>query len=196
MRPKYSIAFAEVLQPIREAVTKFGGQPTWLTEPQWPLSRLYGSPMKFVCQLALAPEVFGRQQASMAYLFMTEYSGQGEPPWTWAPTRGENAVLLQPGHWSGPTLPLREGPGLYKGDRKHAVPCEYAVSLMLGEDPDVYDIPESAIGLDDAGDPVVYDEAVWESYLQALFEPKMGGTAVPQDMDARPSPISIGTSPR
>jgi hypothetical protein len=149
--------------------------------------------MMFVCQVALAPEAFGHQHAQMAYLFMTEYSGQGVFPSTWEPTAGENAVLLQPGNWSGPTLLLREGPSLntapslYRGDRQHAVSCEYAVSVTLGEDPDVYDVPEWAVGLDDGGELVVEDDVVWKSYLRALFEPKIGGTAVPQDMEARPS---------
>jgi hypothetical protein len=120
MRPKYHITFTPAPHPIRDAVTKFGGRPTWLTEPQWPLSRLYGTPMMFVCQVALASKVFGRLDAQMAYLFMTEYSvmteysGQGGYPETWEPTAGENAVLLQPGYWSGPTLPRGEGPSLYK----------------------------------------------------------------------------------
>jgi hypothetical protein len=188
MRPKYHITFTPAPHPIREAVTKFGGQPTWLTEPQWPLSRMYQTPMLFVCQVALAPEVFGRLDAQMAYLFMTEYSGQGVSPSTWEPAAGENAVLLQPGYWSGPTLSRRQGPSLYRGDRQHAVSCEYAVKLTLGEDPDVYDVPEWAVGLDDEGDPVVEDEMAWKSYLRALFEAKIGGTAVPHDRDARPSP--------
>ena len=188
MRPKYRMTFTAATQPIREAVTKFGGQPTWLSEPQWPLSRMYATPMTFVCQVALAPEVFGRQHAKMAYVFMTEYSGQDLYPETWLPDAGENAVLLQPGGWSAPTVPLVEGPSLSKRVWRDSVPCEFAVHLELGEDPDAFRVPEEAVELDEQGDVVIRDEPAWSAYLRALFEPKIGGTPVPQDMDYPPSP--------
>jgi hypothetical protein len=62
------------------------------------------------------------------------------------------------------------------------------VNLELGEDPDSYGVPEEAVELDEQGDVVIRDEPAWSAYLRALFEPKIGGTPVPQDMDARPSP--------
>lgn len=31
--------FIRVQEAIKEPITKFGGQPVWLTEPQWPMSR-------------------------------------------------------------------------------------------------------------------------------------------------------------
>ena len=67
-----TIEFHEAKQSIREAVTKFGGQPTWLEEPQWPLSRQSGAPMRFICQIRLDEELFGAVTARMAYLFMTD----------------------------------------------------------------------------------------------------------------------------
>lgn len=45
--------FKEASSPITSADTKFGGQPVWLAEPQWPLSRATGNPMRFVCQIVL-----------------------------------------------------------------------------------------------------------------------------------------------
>ena len=47
MKKKYEIEFVESPDPINEAVTKFGGEPVWIGEPQWPLSRTTGNPMQF-----------------------------------------------------------------------------------------------------------------------------------------------------
>ncbi|MGW3286440.1 hypothetical protein ACWDR3_17560 [Streptomyces sp. NPDC001002] len=76
---------------VRDAVTKVGGQPVWLGEPQWPLSRGTGRPMEFLGQFALAG---GR----LAYLFMTgdgDTSGDGVDG-TFDPEGGENALVVQP----------------------------------------------------------------------------------------------------
>jgi len=59
MVKKYAITFHGASEPITELVTKFGGQPVWLTAPQWPLSRTTANPMKFVAQIALDPAIFG-----------------------------------------------------------------------------------------------------------------------------------------
>lgn len=74
---------------VREAVTKVGGQPVWLEEPQWPLSRETGRPMEFLGQFAL-------EGGRLAHLFMT--GGKGEyVDGTWEPEGGENALVIQPG---------------------------------------------------------------------------------------------------
>jgi len=39
MPKKHCIAFEKVSTPITEPVTKFGGQPVWISDPQWPVSR-------------------------------------------------------------------------------------------------------------------------------------------------------------
>ena len=49
MRRKYTMSYHESPTPITNLVTKFGGQPVWLEEPQWPISRSYGEPMQFIC---------------------------------------------------------------------------------------------------------------------------------------------------
>lgn len=69
------------------AVTKVGGQPLWLEEPQWPLSRQTGRPMEFLGQFAL-------DGGRLAYLFMTS---DDQVDNTWQPEGGENALLIQPG---------------------------------------------------------------------------------------------------
>ncbi|MEV6949542.1 hypothetical protein AB0N07_48125 [Streptomyces sp. NPDC051172] len=83
------LVFVPAEGAVREAVTKVGGQPVWLEEPQWPLSRETGRPMEFLGQFAL-------EGGRLAFLFMTgderEYVDG-----TWEPEGGENALVIQPG---------------------------------------------------------------------------------------------------
>lgn len=79
------LRFVPAHAPVRGAVTKVGGQPVWLEEPQWPVSRSTGEPMEFLGQFALAG-------GALAYLFM---SADGHE--TWEPEAGENALVIQPG---------------------------------------------------------------------------------------------------
>jgi uncharacterized protein YwqG len=174
MPRKYTITYREVATPITEPVTKFGGQPVWVEKPCWPVSRMYGRPMRFICQIALPNDLFGSVDASMAYLFITDDYEHGYPADTWEPEGGENALILQPGGtWDGPTLPLREGPSLYRrtwtGSGWEHTPCEFAVELHPGDDPEL-----GAWDHIDSG-----DEDAWDAYMDALFEDKVGGTPVP-----------------
>lgn len=73
--------------PIREPVTKVGGQPVWLEEPQWPLSRATGEPMQFLGQFTL-------DGGRLAYLFVRGEDFSGETAYA---EGGENAVIIQPG---------------------------------------------------------------------------------------------------
>lgn len=73
--------------------TRLGGQPAWIGEPQWPLSRQTGQPMCFVGQFRLPSTEPGG--TALAYLFMTE--GEEYVDGTWEPEGGENAVIVQPG---------------------------------------------------------------------------------------------------
>ncbi len=170
MVKKYTIKFREVTDPIIEYVTKFGGQPVWLTEPQWPLSRSTGEPMRFICQIALDTELFGPLAGRMVYLFMTEgeeYANQR----TWEPDGGENALIMQPGSYTLPTQPLLTGPTIQKwvdapSEQGRYVDCEYAVELVPGEDPDI--IEDIVVRAQEPG----YDE----SLPDPLDEDKIGGT--------------------
>ncbi len=69
---RHRIEFREVSSPIIETVTKSGGQPAWIGEPQWPVSRETGNPMRFICQVELTRDLFPGTTAQMAYLFMTD----------------------------------------------------------------------------------------------------------------------------
>jgi uncharacterized protein YwqG len=139
MAAKAVIEFRRADSPIRGPVTKFGGQPVWVSDPAWPLSRETGRPMRFIGQVALDPRLFGALPAKMAYLFMTDEDQFVDG--TYDPDAGENAVVLQPGKCAGPTLNLAEGPTLYQMvekpdlDRLVPEPCEFAVTLGYGEEP-------------------------------------------------------------
>jgi hypothetical protein len=126
-------------EPIREPVSKFGGQPNWLTNAQWPLGRSDGKPMRFICQVRL-PEHLRCGGQEMAYLFMSD---NVRAP-TWEVEAGDNAVILQPAPFTphvqvaqiehGPTLQMmRPGP---TGNRLIPVEVEYAAELM--------DLPDDA----------------------------------------------------
>ncbi|HET6251534.1 MAG TPA: DUF1963 domain-containing protein [Tepidisphaeraceae bacterium] len=140
MPKKHWIEFQEVSSPISGLVTKFGGQPTWVSEPQWPLSRKIAKPMRFIGQIKLSKELFPETTAEMAYLFMTDEEGDAFVDGTYEPDGGENAVILQPGVPAVPTKNQREGPTLYRLVQKpghHLLQpesCEFAVSLIVEED--------------------------------------------------------------
>lgn len=177
---KYTITYREVTEPITEPVTKFGGQPVWIEEPQWPLSREYGTPMQFICQIALPSDLFGDLGARMAYLFKTDdLQYDGPFPATFDPEGGENALVLQPGEvWAGPSLPLREGPSLYRrshrSGRWEQTPCEFAVELRPGVDLDA-----------EAWDVYPHDKDANNAYWAAILEDKVGGIPVPTPFGPR-----------
>lgn len=134
------ISFREAEDPIREPVTKFGGQPAWIEGPTWPLSRATGRPMRFLGQVALDPTIFADAPARAAYLFLTDEEECVDG--TYEPEGGENAVVLQPGRFPGPSAALVEGPTLYRMVEEPGAsglvpePCEFAVTLAVGEDGD------------------------------------------------------------
>ena len=135
MPTKQTIHFIEATEPIREPITKFGGQPVWVGEPQWPLSRETGNPMRFIAQIRLSDVPELTTTATMAYLFMTEEADD-----TWEPDGGENGVILQPGQTSLPTSALSEGPTLYRMVQRSGLELlqeeaiEFAVDLTTGDD--------------------------------------------------------------
>ncbi len=61
--PRWSLELRPAGLPVREPITKFGGQPVWLDAPTWPIAA-DGGPMTFMAQFAV-PGVDG-----LAYLFI------------------------------------------------------------------------------------------------------------------------------
>ncbi|GAA3206987.1 hypothetical protein ACFO1B_19670 [Dactylosporangium siamense] len=72
-------------EPITAPIAKVGGQPTWLEQPQWPISRNHGTPMTFIAQFEVP--------AGMAYVFMTDATEYVD--YAWEAEGGENAVIVQ-----------------------------------------------------------------------------------------------------
>ncbi|MDA2812107.1 hypothetical protein O4J56_15795 [Nocardiopsis sp. RSe5-2] len=102
---KQSLHFKESDVPVREPVTKLGGQPVWLEEPAWPLSAETGNPMKFIGQVRLPGA-----RVRLAYLFMTDEEDFVDG--TWEPEAGENAFFAQPGRPAAfyEVAPMETGP--------------------------------------------------------------------------------------
>lgn len=96
--------------------TKFGGQPDWLTKPEWPISKETGNPMRFICQIDLTEIGFGKNKSKFAYLFMTEEHEYVDG--TWEADGGENAIILQPNINELKTERINQGPSLYKMVKK------------------------------------------------------------------------------
>lgn len=179
MVPVWRIAhYRRAESPVTGAVTKFGGQPTWLGQPQWPLSAAWGTPMRFVCQIVLEPELVGDGPERLAYVFVT-HGDHGRDvedfdPDVVFPDGGENAVIIQPGAFTGPTTPLTSGPTLYHEDGSLA---EYTVDLVRGEDPE----PLSS----DAYRALSSEQR--DRYFQTVDQDKIGGTALPTDQHEWPA---------
>lgn len=166
-----TIEFVPSDSPIDTPVTKFGGHPVWLEEPQWPLSASSGNPMQFIGQIALDPLIFPDAEGKVAYLFMT--GDDEDDAETWDPDGGDNAVIIQPGGiLHVPVAPLRRGPALLamveEDGEEYMIPSphEYTVQLSRAENPDFV----SEIQRQD------WDEATNDQYAEQLMGNKIGGT--------------------
>ncbi|HKQ91983.1 MAG TPA: DUF1963 domain-containing protein [Blastocatellia bacterium] len=172
MKKKYSIGFKLSNSPISKPVTKFGGQPVWINQIQWPISKKTGKPMMFIGQIKLEPKLFGRIESKMAYIFMTE-DKKGDAQ-TWDPYSEENAIIIQPGNNRIKVLPIDMGPSLNRRVKKRGTaryliePCEYSVQLNLGEDPEYITEYERED----------WDAITFKKYAKALNGNKIGGTPI------------------
>ncbi len=177
-----SIEFKKTKKPIHEPITKFGGSPVWLNEPQWPISNETGKPMRFICQIELSADIFGSRKCKMAYIFMTDEEEYIDG--TWEPDGGENAVILQPGTTNIQTQPLTEGPTIYQMEKKMfkknlvPIPCEFAVNLTVAEDLEF--VPEA--------ERLSWEEEKLETYANALDGNKIGGSPIFLQADEFPGP--------
>jgi len=76
------------------AGSRYGGQPAWIGDPQWPIDRETGEPMTFVMQFEL-PEGYRVGGHRVAYVFIDASEEQEVYPCD--PECGHNAVILQGG---------------------------------------------------------------------------------------------------
>jgi hypothetical protein len=142
MKPKLIIEeFIRSKREIKEPITKFGGQPVWLSGPEWPISKgWYNRPMMFVAQIALDNRIFENGDGKMAYIFITHCDNPNDDffdPDIIYPDEGENAVIIQPiGNALVNTIPLENGPTLFDHSGSS---YEAYVRLRESEDPDFID---------------------------------------------------------
>jgi hypothetical protein len=65
--PRLEMSFRAATAPIDTPVYKLGGQPVWLEEPFWPVSRSFGTEMTFVGQFPIPGD-----RRKLSYLFVAE----------------------------------------------------------------------------------------------------------------------------
>jgi hypothetical protein len=100
MIKKYEITeFKQVVKRINEPITKFGGQPVWINEPEWPMSDGWDDkPMMFVGQIALEKNILGNNEDYVIYIFVTHpesYEDDFFDPDVAEWMGGENRVIIQ-----------------------------------------------------------------------------------------------------
>lgn len=152
-----------------DIVTKFGGQPDWLTVPQWPISEGWDCPMMFVAQIVLDERLFQVDQKRVAYLFVTHKESPKDTffePDIIDPDGGENAIIIQPdGEVFTLTKEIINGPTLFdkSGEMFQGYP-----SVKLESDPDF-------INSDDFD---LLPENDKDQYFDAVDGDKIGGTPI------------------
>ena len=179
---RHNIKFIKANEPIKECVTKFGGQPVWLDKPEWPLSKKAKAPMRFICQISLddIENIDEGYKGKMAYLFMSDHSieinGNIVSVYDqYDPEGCENAVILQPG---GDRLVQTEeidvglsltndDPGYLQfiGEKPNTEYIEYAVDLHVASDPKYQHIDEL----------ITMPDSYHDSYCKSLSGNKLGG---------------------
>ena len=53
MGVKGNLKFKQVSTPILDKLSKFGGQPNWLTEPEWQLDKNSNEKLSFIGQFEI-----------------------------------------------------------------------------------------------------------------------------------------------
>jgi hypothetical protein len=154
-------SFVEAAEPVGGLITKFGGQPVWAEEPQWPIGRTRKEPMKFICQIELQPRIFGQTLGRMAYLFVDE-GDETESTCFWDANCGDSAIVIQPGGTCFvETVLTKEGPTLQGyGSREYLPELEYA---------EEQEEPISITGTED-------EDCKTEHLIEKMCGHKIGGT--------------------
>lgn len=81
-------------------ITRFGGQPDWISSPQWPVSPAWDNrPLKFIGQIRLNDFYKELRNLELAHIFLTQPDNAEDDfydPDIIFPDEGENAVIIQP----------------------------------------------------------------------------------------------------
>ena len=140
MAKTYRLQLNRSKEPIAEPVTKFGGNPVFLEQTQWPQCKMCSREMDFLAQIRLDDPIKFYDKYTMAYLFMCpghfEKNGSLHCE-TWDPQKGANAVILQSGKHPVSVESTFDRPPAYP---------DYSVTLELSNDADA-DIAE--LGIDE-----------------------------------------------
>jgi hypothetical protein len=129
--------------------------------------------MRFIGPIEVPDTVLAASPTRLAYAFMTDDEEYVDG--TWEPEGGENAVVVQPGGGSllVDVAAEAQGPTLYRMIQKPGAalltpqPCEFAVSLTKGDEPDF--VPEETRFAS-------FSDAQSRDYFAALEGNKVGGT--------------------
>lgn len=169
MIKKYEIkAFVEANERTTKPITKFGGQPVWIGEPQWPVSAGWDDRlMMFVGQIAIEKGMLGNQEGFVAYIFVTHPEDHADTffdPDVTEWNGGENAVIIQPsGINHGEFQAVERGPTLFDA---HDVSKEYLPMIEASFDPAF--IPDEEYRK--------LDDAQQKKYFDTIDTNKIGGT--------------------
>ena len=119
--PADYLTYKQISGDIDTPVTKFGGQPHWLSTPQWPVGRVDNQPMQFIGQIALSKDLFPVAAGKMAYIFADDMASQPantdmiDDSSDW----GVGVVIIQPGGIAEvPTIAKATGPEFIDPDTK------------------------------------------------------------------------------
>ncbi|MPQ31638.1 DUF1963 domain-containing protein [Clostridium estertheticum] len=162
------IEFEQTEKQIVKPITKFGGQPVWLEEPQWPVSCGWDNRlMMFVGQIAIEKGMLGNKENAVAYIFVThaeDYNDDFYDPDVVEWYGGENAVIIQPG---GEVYceyrNINDGPTLYDAKNRN---FQYIPKIVESFDPDF--IVEKEYNL--------LDVSSQNEYFESVDKNKIGGT--------------------
>lgn len=119
------ITLEERNEPITDLITKFGGQPTWLNKPQWPISKYTQKPMQFICQIVLDKKLFPNTLGTVAYIFMADEDEGLSISWEYE--AGDNAVIIQNGN-------VPSFVNISENNENHTLEKEYMVTYTDHDD--------------------------------------------------------------
>lgn len=131
------LSFSKASKKIEEPITKFGGQPIWIGEEQWPVSSGWKNrKMMFVGQIAVTKNMLGNIEGFVAYIFVTHPENCDDlffDPDVIDWNGGENAVVIQTYENKCVGRRFSDGPTVF--DEKNEQ-YEYIPILKEGYDPD------------------------------------------------------------
>lgn len=169
MIKKYEIVDFEIVkEQIKVPITKFGGQPVWVSGTEWPVSMGWKDrKMMFVGQILLKKNMLGNEKDLVVYIFITHPENPEDnffDPDVTEWDGGENAVIIQTieneQFFCGE---LVEGPTLYNTNNEK---FEYLPIIREGEDPDFLTNEDYR--------ELCYEQQ--EEYFKLIDTNKIGGT--------------------